>query len=73
MPLHLATKYGGWINRKLIDFYLRFAKVLFERWKDKVTYWITVNEINVLGGYWTLGLASNTVKQVHILTKERHH
>ena len=37
MPLHLATKYGGWINRKLIDFYLRFAKVLFERWKDKVS------------------------------------
>ena len=59
MPLNLATKYGGWINRKLIDFYLKFAKVLFERWKDKVTYWITVNEINVLGGYWTLGLASN--------------
>ena len=39
-----------------------FAKVLFERWKDKVTYWITVNEINVLGGYWTLGLASNNRK-----------
>ena len=62
MPLNLAIKYGGWINRKLIDFYLKFAKVLFERWKDKVKYWITVNEINVLGGYWTLGLASNNRK-----------
>lgn len=58
MPLHLAEKYGGWINRKLIDFYLRFATVLFERWRNKVKYWITVNEINVLGGYWTLGLSS---------------
>lgn len=59
MPLHLATKYGGWTNRKLIEFYLRFARTLFERWKDKVKYWVTINEVNVLGGYWTLGLASN--------------
>lgn len=59
MPLHLANVYGGWADRRLIDLYLRFARTLFERWKDKVTYWITVNEINVLGGYWTLGLASN--------------
>lgn len=63
MPLNLATKYGGWIDRKLIDFYLKFAKTLFVRWKDKVKYWITVNEINVLGGYWTLGLASNNRKK----------
>ena len=62
MPLNLATKYGGWSNRKLIDFYLRYATTAFERMKDKVTYWVTVNEINVLGGYWTLGLASNNRK-----------
>ena len=62
MPLNLAEKYGGWINRKLIEFYLNFASTLFERWKTKVKYWITVNEINVLGGYWTLGLASNNRK-----------
>lgn len=59
MPLHLANKYNGWESRKLIDFYLKYAEVLFKRWKDKVKYWVTVNEINVLGGYWTLGLASN--------------
>ena len=58
MPLHLANKYGGWKDRRLIDFYLRFATTLFKRWKDQVKYWITVNEINVLGGYWTLGLSS---------------
>ena len=29
MPLNLATKYGGWINRKLIDFYLKFDYFLF--------------------------------------------
>lgn len=63
MPVNLATKYGGWINRKLIDFYLRYAKTVFSRYKDKVKYWVTVNEVNVLGGYWTLGLASNNRKE----------
>lgn len=46
MPLYLVTQYGGWRNRKLIDFYVRFAKVLFERYKGKVHYWMTFNEIN---------------------------
>ena len=32
----------------LIDFYLRFAKVLFERYKGRVKYWLTFNEINML-------------------------
>jgi len=47
-PLHLSLAYGGWKNRKLIDFYLRFAKVLFERYKGRVKYWLTFNEINML-------------------------
>lgn len=46
MPLHLAKEYGGWMNRKVIDFFVRFAKVCFERYKDKVIYWMTFNEIN---------------------------
>ena len=47
-PLHLSLAYGGWKNRKLIDFYLKFAKVLFERYKGRVKYWLTFNEINML-------------------------
>lgn len=46
MPLHLATHYGGWINRKVIDFYMRFAEAVVHRYKDKVKYWIPFNEIN---------------------------
>ncbi|MDO8196491.1 family 1 glycosylhydrolase, partial [Lactiplantibacillus plantarum] len=46
MPYHLVKQYGGWRNRKLIQFYLNFAKVCFERYLDKVTYWMTFNEIN---------------------------
>lgn len=46
MPLHLAREYGGFRNRKVADFFERFAEVCFTRYKDKVTYWMTFNEIN---------------------------
>lgn len=44
MPYHLVTKYGGWRNRKLIDFFIRFASTVFTRYKEKVKYWMTFNE-----------------------------
>ena len=47
-PYALVTKYGSWKSRKLIDCFLRFAKVCFERYKGKVKYWMTFNEINIL-------------------------
>ena len=46
MPLYLATEYGGWPNRKLVSFFERYARCLFERYKGKVKYWMTFNEIN---------------------------
>lgn len=45
-PLNLAKEYDGWHSRKLIDFYLNFCKVLFARYKGRVKYWLTFNEIN---------------------------
>ena len=45
-PLHLARQYNGWTNRKLIDFYERYVRTVFTRYKDKVKYWLTFNEIN---------------------------
>ncbi len=45
-PLHLAREYNGWTNRKLIDFYERYVRTVFTRYKDKVKYWLTFNEIN---------------------------
>ncbi len=47
-PLGLVTKYGGWRNRKLIDFYVRYAETLLTRYKGKVKYWLTFNEINMI-------------------------
>lgn len=45
-PLHLARKYNGWVNRDLIGFYERYVRTVFNRYKDKVKYWLTFNEIN---------------------------
>ena len=46
MPYHLAKEYGGFMNRKTIDFFVKFAEVCFKRYKNKVKYWLTFNEIN---------------------------
>lgn len=46
MPYHLAKEYGGFHNRKCIDFFVKYAKTCFKRYKDKVKYWLTFNEIN---------------------------
>ncbi|MFS0562080.1 6-phospho-beta-glucosidase BglA [Terribacillus sp. 179-K 1B1 HS] len=46
MPLHLAREYGGFRSREVVDHFVRFAEVCFNRYKDKVKYWMTFNEIN---------------------------
>ena len=45
-PLHLAKAYNGWMSRELIGFYERYVRTIFTRYRDKVKYWLTFNEIN---------------------------
>ena len=47
-PLALANNYGGWLDRKVIGFYVRYCETIFNRYKDKVKYWMTFNEINIM-------------------------
>ena len=63
MPYHLAKKYGGWVNRKVIDFFVNYAVTVMEKYKNKVKYWLTFNEINIacmgeggIGNLYGLGL-----------------
>lgn len=46
MPLYLIKEYGGWRNREVVTFFERYATTLFNRYKNKVKYWLTFNEIN---------------------------
>ncbi|WP_339186853.1 6-phospho-beta-glucosidase [Paenibacillus sp. FSL R5-0490] len=48
VPVHLVESYGGWKNRKMIGFFEKYATTLFNRYKNKVKYWMTFNEINML-------------------------
>lgn len=47
-PFYLAEKYGGWSNRKCIDFYLNYCRTIFTEFKGLVHYWLTFNEINIM-------------------------
>ncbi|MCG8156526.1 6-phospho-beta-glucosidase [Brenneria goodwinii] len=47
MPYGLVKKLGGWGNRATIDHFEKYARTVFTRYKDKVKYWLTFNEINM--------------------------
>ena len=45
-PIALIKKYGGWKDRRMVDAYAHYCEVLFQRFRGKVKYWLTFNEIN---------------------------
>lgn len=47
MPWGLVKQYGGWGSRQTIDFFERYARTVFARYKEKVKLWLTFNEINM--------------------------
>ena len=54
-PLGLQ-KYGSWRSREVVDMYVRYAKVLMTRYKGKIKYWLTFNEINAMSAQpWVAG------------------
>lgn len=46
MPLSLSLKYNGWVDRRVVDDFVRFSKVCFKRFKNLVKYWLTFNEVD---------------------------
>lgn len=59
MPFALVEKCNGWEGRECIDYYIRFCEAIFERYQNRVRYWLTFNEINsgtvALGSIQALG------------------
>ena len=59
-PMHLIETIGAWKSRKMIDYYVKYANTLLQRFNKKVKYWLPFNEINMLmhepflssGIYW---------------------
>ncbi len=48
MPINLVKKYNGFESREAITDYLKFVKVIFERYKGRVKYWVPFNELNMM-------------------------
>ncbi len=48
MPYVLCEQYGGWSNRKLIDFFLHYCETVFHTYKEQVHLWLIFNEMNTL-------------------------
>lgn len=66
MPLNLALKYNGWANRKTIGFFEKYAVTVLNRYKDKVKYWILVNQINLIDfeSFNHLGIPADRVENL---------
>ncbi|AMC92533.1 aryl-phospho-beta-D-glucosidase [Erysipelothrix larvae] len=46
VPMGIVNTYNGFSNRKTIDVFVKYATTVMKRYKDKVKYWLTFNEIN---------------------------
>lgn len=53
MPYALACKNDGWLSRDTIRQFMRYVETIFDRYRGKVKYWLTFNEINA--GQSTVG------------------
>lgn len=60
MPFGLTRAFNGWASRECIKCFERYCETIFERYKDKVKYWLTFNEINAalspVGNLSSLGI-----------------
>ena len=45
-PLDLALRYQGWYSREAVVLFERYARTICERYKGKVHFWLTFNEID---------------------------
>ena len=45
-PINLVLNYNGWYDREVIDMFVKYVDVITNRYKDKVKYWLTFNEVD---------------------------
>lgn len=44
LPLYLMETYDGWSSKRVIDLFVDYARIVFERYGDRVKHWFTFNE-----------------------------
>jgi beta-glucosidase/6-phospho-beta-glucosidase/beta-galactosidase len=50
LPLYLQNLYGGWLSEEIVPDFVEYARVVFNRYHDRVSKWFTVNEPIVFCG-----------------------
>lgn len=44
LPTALQEKYDGWSSKKVVELFVGYAEIVFERYADRVKQWFTFNE-----------------------------
>ena len=84
IPYHLVKAYQGFADRKVIDYFEQYVRCVMTRYKDKVKYWLTFNEINFatmpMGNLEVLGISNrendevaNPLDDVNLRFQALHH
>ncbi|EOS60423.1 beta-glucosidase [Firmicutes bacterium M10-2] len=76
MPAALDER-GSWGNPESVDWFVNFAKILFENFGDRVKYWLTINEQNMLTlvgpVIGTLMIPENCTNVLKEIYQQNHH
>ncbi|WP_125143421.1 glycoside hydrolase family 1 protein [Clostridium transplantifaecale] len=76
MPAALDER-GSWSNRESVEWFLEFARILFENFGDRVKYWLTINEQNMLTlvgpAIGSLFIPEGCTNQMKEIYQQNHH
>ena len=76
MPAALDER-GSWGNPESVDWFVNFAKVMYENYGDRVKYWLTINEQNMLTlvgpVIGTLHLPEGCTNEIKEIYQQNHH
>lgn len=77
-PLNIVLNYDGWYSRQVIDMFVRYVETICERYKNKVKYWLTFNEVDsmIRHPYTTGGLVRDRFKDKNfeeVIFQAMHH
>ncbi|XP_070575581.1 lactase-like protein [Ptychodera flava] len=68
LPQALVDSYGGWLGEEIVDDFGDYARLCYDRFGDRVKYWITLNEPYIVAqlgyeyGVHAPGVSSNGSK-----------
>ncbi|MGI5034451.1 glycoside hydrolase family 1 protein [Clostridioides difficile] len=77
-PLNIVLNYDGWYLRQVINMFVRYVETICERYKNKVKYWLTFNEVDsmIRHPYTTGGLVRDRFKDKNfeeVIFQAMHH